>query len=764
MKIANSYRLLDTFALFLIFYNFNNFYLVILLSFFIIASVVKNFIAHVFIVLFLSKRPSKVDFTLSKERLRDRNCLFYSLIVTLITSTLLRYYFNSYFYIPVKVFAISIVSSSMINEPRNRIYIAFLCFCSFLLFTYLENLPIVKLTLLSLQRKSLVYKYVSTAISTDFHFSGFNFLNFGNNHWIHYENLLQFTLCCNIIVSQILKDLFRKSSSSSSGESRIELTEPIFESNIKDFKFYEPNVTNYNSQAVSTTAFSTISNSMNEETNTWKNKFFELLVTSDDHKENEIAGVITETSNLENFIRHLFQWKKNYLISPLWSMFVTLKATNFEKKYLKEVTTAKNLNTGSTTSNNDDLSPTFSASSIEETSNLQNKSLFDNSLDVNNMELIVQTASDDYDQLNLISSNENIFSRGENEYKICITDIGSHSITFHIENLSEGQLIVLVNGVIWSEVSCALIFEREFEQFVVVNGLVPSCSYDIQFINRLNQTDDHLISDIVVRTRSLKIPHEDFDNNIPESSSINENESLENIDFSFPSYYHRKFLSPLLTLKHSVLTTNTNLSEERIKLKKTKKEINKKLNTLRQEIDHIKSKMNQNALNDEKSTSKIDGLKTTLQQNEALTIKLETQLKALTDKELQLESDHLKQKDQHLKRSLEYSKLEESLKEKLAVENKQLTKLQTEYNQLASRNERLTAMHDKLMKEVSKTSEESESLKNQFIQLRESDRQRRKELRAQTANEFELAIKGLEQDISRLESENSNMKMLMTGY
>ena len=226
------------------------------------------------------------------------------------------------------------------------------------------------------------------------------------------------------------------------------------------------------------------------------------------------------------------------------------------------------------------------------------------------------------------------------------------------------------SGVIWSEVSCALILEHVGEEYVVVNGLVPSCSYDIQFINRLNHRDDYLVSDLIVRTCG--------NNNAIAGK-------FENLDFSFPSYYHRKFLSPLLTLKHSVLTTNANLSDERTKLKKTKKEFSKKLSLLRQEIDYFKGRISQNATHDEKSTLKVENLKVALQQSETAVNKLEMQLKTLTEKELELEEEYLKKKDLHLKNQLEFSKLEESLSKDLKNSEGRFQKVNQELVQLGSK-------------------------------------------------------------------------------
>lgn len=460
---------------------------------------------------------------------------------------------------------------------------------------------------------------------------------------------------------------------------------------------------------------------------------------------------------MENFIRLLFRRKNQHLIAPLWSMVVTLKTTSFEKKYLQETSenslTPTNSNTSyvSNQEKHDKDLDTINTHSVSSRISFTHagkfkKSVFNNFEPSNTMALIAKTTSDDYNLLNLVSTNENIFNRNDNDYKVCIIDISTNSITFHIENLHDGELIVLVNGVIWSEVSCALILEHVGEEYVVVKGLVPSCSYDIQFINRLNHRDDYLVSDLIVRTCG--------NNNAIAGK-------FENLDFSFPSYYHRKFLSPLLTLKHSVLTTNANLSDERTKLKKTKKEISKKLSLLRQEIDYFKGRISQNATHDEKSTLKVENLKVALQQSETAVNKLEMQLKTLTEKELELEEEYLKKKDLHLKNQLEFSKLEESLSKDLKNSEGRFQKVNQELVQLGSKLDKLNARNEKLQKEVDQNAEEIEKFSTQFLSKREKDRFRRKEYRIREANKFELTIKGLEQDINRLENENENIHSLI---
>ena len=558
---------------------------------------------------------------------------------------------------------------------------------------------------------------------------------------------------------------------------------PFFSDIVKSIKSFEPAVTIRSSdnelQSTNTTIFpSNGSNIKKKSTDSigsvqnFTNQLYEINVDLNSSSSNYINNLkddINTTTNLENFIHYLFKKNTQYLISPLWSIFVTWKTINFEKKFLKGTSFGKydNRKLMSTkddfkiTDNNNNSSS--SSSNVknpvdQKSSNSVNKSVF-NISDSNSLALIVQNKSDDYDQLNLIKPNSNIFNNKEKEYKVCIIDIGTHSVTFHIENLTDGELIVLVNGIIWSEVSCSLILERFGEEYVVVSGLVPSCSYDIQFVNRLRRKDDYLICDLIVRTMGPNANKYEVENSL--GSTLDE---FEKLDFSFPSYYHRKFLSPLLTLKHSILTTNANLIEERSKLKKTKKETNKKLTSLRQEIDHLKTKIKQNETNDEKNASKIENLKTIIQQNELALGSLEEQIKLLNDEEMNLEEVYIKKKDLHLKKELEFSKLEEKYKkENTNLINKE-SKLKNDYKQLLSKKEKLDLRHDKLQREVTQNNELYEKYKVEFVNKKEKERNKRTENKFREINDLELSVKALEQDINRLENENSNLSNIAESY
>lgn len=800
----------DTLALLIVFLSFNHFASLCLLISFVIATRSRNFLSSCLITLFLSRKPSvglgktpfpPVKFANSKKlqvtQGNKKSHVFpHLLILEVIVAAILKVYGDHYFTRPIENLAMSVVASSLINDPRDCLNYA--TSCSIL---YGLSLNLVQRMIQFFDIKELVYsipKHVAVS-KWEILFNRYPILSqrlpylFDSLKWSNkFIRYCCYFTSCHVVIYQFYQNMTNphyysgtskttsdppraspmvQSNSASNSQASVgvntaspgnisgtpssttlnappslpsfsTIQKPIFTDLISSSKVFELSVTSpseSNSQTISTNI--TTQSSSSTDSTSYTNQFFKLEVVQPQKSKAELfESDSTSKINLENFIFQLFKWKNHYLIPPLWSMFATIKTMAFEKRYLRsksESVASASASAPSESTSGNTITPT---SSENGSSGIVTTSVFVNP-DTSDCMALIAPAADDYNQLNLIPS-----SHQEQVYKVCVTYIGPTLMTFHIQNLHEGELIVLVNGVIWSQVSSAIVQEKPGEEYTVVSGLVPSCSYDIQFVNRLAEMEDYLIADLIIRT----------------SSKDGSNKEL--LDFSFPSYYHRKFLSPILTLKHSVLTTNTNLAEERVKLKKTKKELSKKLSGLRQEIDHLKVKICQNAVQDEKSSSKVDNLKTLLHQSESQIASLEKDLKSLNAQQVQMESNYLQKKDKHLQKQMEYSNLEASLNEELREYTVKLSKLQQEFAQLTSKKEKMTVKHEKLQKEVDQYCQEFENFKTQFLVKREKDRQQREESRIREANDYELKIKGLEQDISRLEGENGNMHKLIQGY
>lgn len=874
IPLTRQHKFKDTFALFIVFLSFNHFTSLCLLILFIITTRINNLLANTFVTLFLAKTPSPSinDIThdnittntnsnnnsqssisnhahhskYHSHRKNNRNPIkqkfheinntnqfsLISLTIQILLATLARLYAGNYFIVPIENLAISIITSSLLNNPNDCL--SYATSCSVL---YAISLNLLKniLTLSSfisnnnnknnsitgfllnhllslLHKQPTVNKWLPLWIPIDskyiriiryylsFHIVATQFFtkavdiqsshdlsslkinlssNNSNNNNKLKKNISNTTMSPSNSNLNVPSDQQQQQLSSSSNilspppltNNNCKEFTPYFTNIVKSIKSFAPTIiVSSTNELQSSNTTTSINNNNNKNNNNnqidsnddsfqnFTNQLYELKIDLNSINDvNLLKDDITVTTNLENFIRYLFKNNTQYIISTFWSIFVTLKTTSFEKKILNsnkyidddDINTPNHAPLDNNTSINHSLRSTENTTNNFMTPDLGNKKSVFNNIDPDSMALIAQNKTDDFNQLNLITTNNNIFNKKENDYKVCIIDIGTHTLTFHIENLTDGELIVLVNGLIWSEVSCALILEHAGEEYVVVSGLVPSCSYDIQFVNRLRHKDDYLICDSIVRTKSLNVGENNF------GTLSNE---FEKIDSSFPSYYHRKFLSPLLTLKHSILTTNANLIEERTKLKKTKKEVNKKLFTLRQEIDHLKAKIKQNETNDEKNAFKIENLKNTIQQNEITLESLEKQIKTLTDEEVTLEEIYLKKKDSHLKKELEFSKIEEKYKkEHNALINKE-TKLKNDYKQSLTKREKMDTRHEKLQKEVTQNNELFEKYKVDFVAKKRKERTKRTENRIREINDLELSVKALEQDVNRLEYENENMK------
>lgn len=876
IPLTRQHKFKDTFALFIVFLSFNHFTSLCLLILFIITTRINNLLANTFVTLFLAKTPSPSinDIThdnittntnsnnnsqssisnhahhskYHSHRKNNRNPIkqkfheinntnqfsLISLTIQILLATLARLYAGNYFIVPIENLAISIITSSLLNNPNDCLSYATSCsvlyaislnllkniltLSSFISNNNNKNNSITGFLLnhlLSLLHKQLtVNKWLPLWIPIDskyiriiryylsFHIVATQFFtkavdiqsshdlsslkinlssNNNNNNNINKfkKNISNTTMSPSNSNLNVPSDQQQQQLSSSSNilspppltNNNCKEFTPYFTNIVKSIKSFAPTIiVSSTNELQSSNTTTSINNNNNKNNNNnqidsnddsfqnFTNQLYELKIDLNSINDvNLLKDDITVTTNLENFIRYLFKNNTQYIISTFWSIFVTLKTTSFEKKILNsnkyidddDINTPNHAPLDNNTSINHSLRSTENTTNNFMTPDLGNKKSVFNNIDPDSMALIAQNKTDDFNQLNLITTNNNIFNKKENDYKVCIIDIGTHTLTFHIENLTDGELIVLVNGLIWSEVSCALILEHAGEEYVVVSGLVPSCSYDIQFVNRLRHKDDYLICDSIVRTKSLNVGENNF------GTLSNE---FEKIDSSFPSYYHRKFLSPLLTLKHSILTTNANLIEERTKLKKTKKEVNKKLFTLRQEIDHLKAKIKQNETNDEKNAFKIENLKNTIQQNEITLESLEKQIKTLTDEEVTLEEIYLKKKDSHLKKELEFSKIEEKYKkEHNALINKE-TKLKNDYKQSLTKREKMDTRHEKLQKEVTQNNELFEKYKVDFVAKKRKERTKRTENRIREINDLELSVKALEQDVNRLEYENENMK------
>ncbi|CDO93920.1 unnamed protein product [Kluyveromyces dobzhanskii CBS 2104] len=747
--------------------------------------------------------PANGEPTKPRSR-RSKKKMTFFLIQEVLLAFVLKYYGDKYFTEPIENLAMSIVASSLVNDPKDALSVATTSSIIYALSTqWIQKLLLlldIKNTSFRLSSKPgtsrwtlLIDRYPSLSAKLP---PVLGFLSFSSRYIRYASYLASF----HVVVAQIEQNLVVQSSARKNDESNSNdhtnlgpttspMTNststqtkepvglqpanmmhsssvsssfsipaanpnnslspqepiPVYSSLVKDSTVNDISITSPSSSNNQTwvpnitTAFSTESNLDHQ--NDLSNQVYKLELNLESQDTCPNLSTIS-TVNLQNFVRQLFRWKNHHIIPPIWAMFTATQTLILERSNIKAsndnvtpLTTTVAVDDDKIIATESDSAAPSVKSNLTPTSSNPSKSVFSSKAISDSMTLIAP-AMDDYHKLNLVSTET------KHDYRVCITFIGSNSITFRIDSLFEGELIILVNGVIWSQVGSAIVPTVLGQEYTIVSGLVPLCSYDIQFVNRLNEMEDYLIADLMVRT-------------------IGKNGDQEALDLSFPSYYHRKFLSPILTLKHSILTTNANLADERAKLKKTRKEVTKKVNTMKQDIESFKSKLELNVSQDEKSASKVENLKMALKQGELQTAKLEEKFKLLSHTEAELEEIYLVEKDGHFQRTLECGKIEDQWKLKLKEAEIQLTKSKQELQQLEMKKVKTFNKHARLQKEVNQINDDFDKHTAAFLDKRSKDRVERNQSRSQEATEYELRIKGLEQDISRLEGEATQLHQLL---
>ncbi|AEY96248.1 FADR028Wp [Eremothecium gossypii FDAG1] len=428
---------------------------------------------------------------------------------------------------------------------------------------------------------------------------------------------------------------------------------------------------------------------------------------------NEESGFSSELDtcisrvNQFNLIQKLLRAKDRFVLPPLWATFTVLKVLFLRNIFWERLPPA--------------LGP-------RKPSPRQSVIIKPQELPAN------EEYYSDYKKLQLVAP-------APTESTVCITEIGKTTATFSVSNMARGELLVLVNELLWPYFSSTVTDNSTSRLCVVINGLVPACTYAIQFVNRIDGVGDHLFADVLLQT-------EDKDGT----------KRSEQAPVTFEC---RPILSPLMTLKRSVLYTNARLAEERAKLKKAKKETARKINALRQDVDHMKSKIESNSSQDEKSTFKIDNLKTVLHKNEDQILALEASLAAIHDEQTALETEYLRSKENRLQRRSEYDELDATFKRDILSAHERLSKLQSDLEQLHAKRERLLLRKERLQNDLGQYTQECDKFREQFLRRRERARADKRQRHLQEADELELKAKGLEQDISRLEAENKAMARLI---
>lgn len=362
------------------------------------------------------------------------------------------------------------------------------------------------------------------------------------------------------------------------------------------------------------------------------------------------------------------------------------------------------------------------------------KDIYSGEVEINNDDnsLVLSDYVNKYDEYKFVNFEEDSNNYYNKKISIFINYIGETLISFQLKNHNQGLIIIRVNGVIWYQVSRG---EYNGEEYFIVGGLTPSSQYDIQFIiedeDPCGNKKKYLIDDLIVSTTDS-------------NGSAKNNAS--------------KVLSPLITLQESLITTNDNLVKEKLKLKKTRKEISKKINSYKQDIEILKGKISNSDKNDEKNYKKVMSLRISVKQVEEDFTKIEQETSEIELRENEINEIYLVEKRKFETNSRNFTNFKNQFNDKLSIKRQTLSDLNSDIDFANSKKEKLINKLTKLQNDIVNIDKELEGIFKSDLSKRLNLRAKRKEKRSSLLNEFKKEIDKIENDALNLTKENEVLK------
>lgn len=313
--------------------------------------------------------------------------------------------------------------------------------------------------------------------------------------------------------------------------------------------------------------------------------------------------------------------------------------------------------------------------------------------------------------------------------RIWITYVGSDEVYFSTsffpiytpqpaeERRSDGvdrtkPFYVRVNRTIWQPTRINVINDpaspsgQEMRWNGEIFGLAPTSNYQCDFHSSV---DDSVIFSTSVRTlQSLTT-----DSGVPPNPQITGRPG-----------------SPITTLKTSIATADLKLTEERNRQKREKRDQQKRLTSLKKEIDRLTSGIQSTGGNDDKLKQKAQQSQLHMKQAEDATAALETQIESLeavptddtslyADSKSKIQSE----RDQHKKLLNEFNATKQKAERHLANLKSELTSIQQKCESKQARVSQLNTKHESLTDANAKGLDE--------VQRKESERQAKQRRREQ---------------------------------
>ncbi|KAF8471814.1 hypothetical protein BDZ91DRAFT_846430 [Kalaharituber pfeilii] len=300
---------------------------------------------------------------------------------------------------------------------------------------------------------------------------------------------------------------------------------------------------------------------------------------------------------------------------------------------------------------------------------------------------------------------------------------------------------VRVNGIAWpqadiyrsekdEDVENADVERRDEVWLIDITGLTPATEYDFEFVKTKGGVPFY-------QTSACTLPAQ-----VPSSVAV-----------PAPPPSSRP-LSPVTTLLNTLSQATTTLAEQKLRLKRMKKENNRRLASIRSEIDTLKSRLGGGDKGEERARRRVLSLREFVRRAEEEIEKMTVELTRLESVPDAVEKEWKQKKRLWMDERKRLLAVENKVEQAKAAADRQASAAETEAASLAAKQEKLSTRLAKLRPEMEKLKAENSAAQDEKAR-KQSEREALVKHRAAMDLEFSEAISKMEKKMQEFRMQSS---------
>lgn len=331
---------------------------------------------------------------------------------------------------------------------------------------------------------------------------------------------------------------------------------------------------------------------------------------------------------------------------------------------------------------------------------------------------------------------------------------------------------VRVNGIVWPQTDIRApggavdvergdIPEHKDEVWIVdISGLTPATEYDFEFVKSKGGLAFYQTSACTMPAQgkccsSLTKGEYVAEHNLSTASSV-----TAAVPPPVPS---SRPLSPVTTLLNTLSQANATLAEQKARLKRTKKENNRRLASIRAEIDTLKSRLGSGDKGEERARRRVLSLREFVRRAEEEMAKMTAELERLQNIPEEVEKEWKLKKQLLLEVQTRLQQVENQAEEAKTAASRQATAIETEAASVASKQEKLSARLAKLKADMERLNTENTAAREEKAK-KQAERDALVKHRAAMDAEFSEAIGKMEKKMQEYRTQSSENWGMAIAY